>query len=101
MGRPLSDPGVVGGSRKDTFVGDEARTERRGIFDTWRPCPLEGGVVMDWDGMEKIWHHIFYNELRVNPENQPILISEPPLNPKTKRERTAEVVFEEDSSFFR
>lgn len=101
VGRPLPDPAAVGSSRKDTHVGDEAKTERRGVFDTWSPCPLEGGVVMDWDGMEKIWQHIFYNELRVNPENQPVLISEPPLNPRPKRERTAEVVFEEESSFFR
>ena len=101
VGRPLPDPGAVGSSRKDIYVGDEARTERRGVFDTWSPSPLEGGVVMDWDGMEKIWHHIFYNELRVNPENQPILISEPPLNPRPKRERTAEVLLEEDSPFFR
>ena len=101
MGRPLAEPGVVGSSLKDTYVGDEARTERRGVFDTWSPRPVEGGLVKDWDGMEKIWQHIFYNELRVNPENQPVLISEPPLNPRPKRERTAEVVFEEDSSFFR
>ena len=102
VGRPpLPDPGSsVGSSRKDTHVGDEAKTERRGVFDTWSPCPLEGGVVMDWDGMEKIWQHIFYNELRVNPENQPVLILEPPLNPRPKRERTTEVVFEEESSLF-
>ena len=92
MGRPLSDPGVVGGSRKDTFVGDEARTERRGVFDTWSPSPVEGGVVRDWAGMEKIWQQIFFNELRLDPENKPILLSEPPLNPGAKREKTAEVI---------
>ena len=92
MGRPLSDPGVVGSSRKDTFVGDEARTERRGVFDTWSPSPVEGGVVRDWDEMEKIWQQIFFNELRLDPENKPILLSEPPLNPGAKREKTAEVI---------
>ena len=95
MGRPLAEPGVVGSSLKDTYVGDEARTERRGVFDTWSPHPLEGGLVKDWDGMEKIWRHIFYNELRVDPKDQPLLISEPPLNTKENREKTAEVRFEE------
>lgn len=93
MGRPRAEPGVVGSSLKDTYVGDEARTERRGVFDTWSPHPLEGGLVKDWDGMEKIWHHIFYNELRVDPKDQPLLISEPPLNSKENREKTAEVEF--------
>ena len=93
MGRPQEEPGVVGSSLKDTYVGDEARTERRGVFDTWSPHPLEGGLVKDWDGMERIWHHIFYNELRVDPKDQPLLISEPPLNTKENREKTAEVGF--------
>merc|ERR1711939_1170110 len=29
--------------------------------------PIEHGVVTNWDDMEKIWHHTFYNELRVAP----------------------------------
>lgn len=72
-------------------MGDEA-FQKRGVMDISRP--IKRGLVTDWDVMEKIWHHTFYNELQVDPQEHPALITDCPENPTENKLKATEIFFE-------
>jgi len=84
----------VSGMIKVGFAGDDAP---RSVFpwsNVGPNSPFTRGIITDWDDMEKIWHHTFYNELSVAPEEHPVLLTEAPLNPLANRERMTQIMFE-------
>ena len=87
VGRPRDDDCHRRCVSKDTYVGDEAYVKSEVL-----PQTKPGDI--NWDNMEKIWFHVFYNELRVAPEDHSVLITEVPMNRKTNRTQTAKIMFE-------
>lgn len=83
VGRPKI-PGIVTPKKEAVFIGDEAVT-KDGVLRL--RYPMEHGVVTNWDDYEAVWRHIFFDRLLVRPERRPVLLTEPPLNPRANRER--------------
>ena len=75
---------------RDSYIGEEA-LNLRGVLKL--VYPIEHGQITDWGAMEKIWYYTFFNDLRVDPAEHPVLLTEPPLNPVSNREKMAELMF--------
>ena len=93
IGTPKNASAMQGVTQKTQYVGDEAMS-KRGVLDL--KYPIKNGIVTNWEDMEQVWHHTFYNELRVTPsELAGVLVTEAPLNPKQNREKMVSVLFEQ------
>ncbi|XP_058012570.1 actin-87E-like [Ahaetulla prasina] len=91
VGRPKQQSAVEDTARKAYYVGSDAQS-RRDLL-TLR-CPFQNGFITNWDDMEKIWHHVFYKELQVAPEEHPVLLSEHSRNFRNDREKMTQIMFE-------
>jgi actin-related protein len=86
----LRHKGVMVAGMKDAYVGQEA-VSKRGMLTLQHP--IKRGIVTNWEDMERVWHHA-YSELGVSPQDHPILLTEPPLNPMYNRDTMTRVMFE-------
>ncbi|XP_072409686.1 uncharacterized protein [Chiloscyllium punctatum] len=91
IGQPKYERVCNGRNQKDVYIGHDAQ-HMRGVLSLH--YPLEHGVVTNWDEIEKIWHHTFYHQLRIEPEDHPVFLTEAAMNPHRNRERMVEIMFE-------
>ena len=94
VGRPRL-AGAVTIDHKDLYIGREAM-EKRDILELSHP--VKYSTVQNWEDIDKIYHHIFFNQLLADPNQSRVLIMEPPLNKRINREKITELMFETFSS---
>ena len=91
-----ADEGGVAGKRDgvedlDFYIGDSAFANSSTHQINY---PIRGGLIDNWDNMERVWQRCMFEYLRCEPEEHHVLLTEPPLNPPENREYTAEIMFE-------
>ncbi|KAL8650567.1 MAG: hypothetical protein Q9210_003743 [Variospora velana] len=91
VGRPKHVRVLAGALEGDVFIGRRAQ-ELRGLLKV--RYPLEHGIVTDWEDMERIWQFVYTEELKTLSEEHPVLLTEPPLNPRSNRDTAAQLLFE-------
>ncbi|TIB68850.1 actin-related protein [Wallemia mellicola] len=91
VGRPKHARVMAGSLEGEQFIGRKAQ-ELRGLLKI--KYPMEHGIVTDWEDMEKIWSHIYTDELKALSEEHPVLLTEAPLNPRQNRDIAAQIFFE-------
>eukprot|EP00397_Hematodinium_sp_SG-2012_P030617 GEMP01032446.1.p1 GENE.GEMP01032446.1~~GEMP01032446.1.p1 ORF type:complete len:384 (+),score=55.69 GEMP01032446.1:3-1154(+) len=79
------------GSMQEFYCGDLI-SDKRNKLTTHQP--LENGIVQNFEHMEMLWEYTIDEVLQVDPMKHPILLTEPPYNPKNTRERIVEIMFE-------
>ncbi|XP_019510277.1 PREDICTED: actin-like isoform X1 [Hipposideros armiger] len=91
LGKLRHDNPLVGLEEEDWFIGEEAQEGRAKLS---LQSPISRATVTNWDSMEKIWHHSFYQLLHVAPEQHPLMLTEPPLNSISNKEKVSQILFE-------
>uniref|UniRef100_H3A4B0 Actin related protein T3 n=2 Tax=Latimeria chalumnae TaxID=7897 RepID=H3A4B0_LATCH len=91
IGWPKYEDVLSGEVERDVYIGHEAQ-HMRGVLTL--EYPIKHGVFTDWDDLQKIWHHTFCHQLRVDPQEHPVLLTETAGNSHQNRKQMVEIMFE-------
>ncbi|KAK9456942.1 actin family [Dipodascopsis uninucleata] len=86
-------PSFYGKEGDNIYVGDnELHSPRPGMEIL---SPMNDGCIMDWDMTVKIWDFALSKRLYVEPQEHPLLVTEPCWSVQKNREKAVEVAFEQ------
>jgi len=88
--RAAAKPSVL--NQPDSVVLGHRALRKRGLLSL--RYPIEHGIIVNWDDLEAIWRHTFYDEMRTEPEGKSAFLCEAALSPKANREKSVQVLFE-------
>ena len=88
-------PSCIGYAQNDSnyFIGSDAYA-LRDKYNLKMNYPIEYGAVNNWDDMEKIFRHIFPNELCMEPDLHNVMLTILPQSPKENIEKSGEIMLE-------
>ncbi|KAK9448212.1 actin family [Limtongia smithiae] len=76
---------------KDIMAGDEASAVRTMLQISY---PMENGIIKNWEDMCHLWDYAFYERMKIDPTGRKILLTEPPMNPISNREKMVDTMLE-------
>ncbi|KAK9323471.1 actin family [Lipomyces orientalis] len=76
---------------KDIMAGDEASAVRTMLQISY---PMENGIIKNWEDMGHLWDYAFYERMKIDTTGKKVLLTEPPMNPLSNREKMVETMFE-------
>lgn len=91
VGKAKNQNLMIGMDQKEFYVGNEAASKMNLLQIS---NPIVRGVIEDWTKMEQIWQHTYENELVVDAQEHPVLVTQQPLMPMKYNEKLAETYFE-------
>ena len=84
------------GIHKDFYISSEVFA-KAGVLDLIHP--ISYGQIKDWDNMERIWSHIFSNELKAEPAEHPIFFIDSLGATVEQRRKISQIFFEKKLKF--
>jgi len=56
--------------------------------------PFTNGLVSNWDALEALWSYTLTDQMKLNAEDHPMMLTEPSFNTNNAREKMVELMFE-------